>query len=451
LKVKTLALPLLFLIVLMVCLQTPVATAILPTPPPPAELLWMNPTGTNDIALSKDGQYVAAVGPAITSTELRFYGRSSGDPIWTYYAPGDFWSVAISADGSCVAAGNGSRVFFWNNAKSRTAGDTDPTWTSVDLGGPIEYRCLAISDDGNYVVAGGTGPTVYYWANAKGRTGSNEATTWQKGGFDDVAAVDMSSDGNYVVAGVGTKVAYWKDATTSRHVIDSTEDWLSSDLTDLIVDVAVSDDGNYVAAAGTAGPSPVYYWANSKSLSDDPTTTWESAAGVDFSSIDISSNGDKVIAGATGPTLEDIGVYFWDGARTRSGTEDWSWNYTTAGGVCDVAINDAGDYMAAANSIEVPHCVYFFDSSGNSLWNPPCQVDNPVRSLSISSDGGTLAIGTSPPFSRYLVSTGFKTSPRAVGGLLIAVDKLTLLSPWIAVALAALALTVFATKRRRKP
>jgi len=41
--------------------------------------------------------------------------------------------------------------------------------------------------------------------------------------------------------------------------------------------------------------------------------------------------------------------------------------------------------------------------------------------------------------------------PRPVGGILIAVDKLTLLSPWVAVALAAVALTIFATKRRRRP
>jgi len=40
---------------------------------------------------------------------------------------------------------------------------------------------------------------------------------------------------------------------------------------------------------------------------------------------------------------------------------------------------------------------------------------------------------------------------RPVGGILIAVDKLTLLSPWVAVTLAGVALTIFATKRRRRP
>ena len=448
-KVKTLALPLLFLIVLMACLQTPVATATVPTPPPPAELLWCHLVATSDIALSKDGQYVAAVGPAELSSDLVFYSRSSGTPIWTYTVADFFWSVAISADGDCVAAGNGSRVFFWKNARSRTPVNTVPTWTSVDLGGPISERCLAISNDGNYLVAGGTGPTVYYWANAKGRMGSSEATTWQKGGFGDVAAVDMSSDGNYVVAGVGTKVAYWKDATTQRHVIDSTQDWLSLNLGDLIVDVAVSDDGNYVAAAAVV--DTVYYWAGARDrTSTNEPITWDGGLGVGFTSIDMSSDGGRVIAGASVGGFPPTGmVYFWDGARGRSDEPSPpSWTYTTAGEVHDVAINDAGDYMAAANDAITPN-VYFFDSSGDLKWT--YEIFEEAHLLSISSDGGTLAIGTGLITSRYLVSTGYRTPTRAVGGVLLPADKLALISPWIALALAAVAITVFATKRRRKP
>jgi len=78
-------------------------------------------------------------------------------------------------------------------------------------------------------------------------------------------------------------------------------------------------------------------------------------------------------------------------------------------------------------------------------------LDNTPFVLSISSDGGTLAIGTGAITSRFLVSTGYSTTTRAVGGVLLPADKLALLSPWIAVALAAIAVTVFATKRRRKP
>nr|MDO8134035.1 WD40 repeat domain-containing protein [Candidatus Njordarchaeum guaymaensis] len=458
-KGKTLALSLSFLIVLIACLQIPifVNAGVLP-PPPPAELLWMDKEGTNDIALSKDGQYVAAVGPIEVSTELRFYGRSSENPIWTYYAPGDFWSVAISADGSCVAAGNGSHVFFWNNAKSRTPGDTDPTWTSVNLGGPIEHRCLAISDDGNYLVAGGTGPNVFYWSNAKGISPGtiNLQTTWDAWVNRFVEAVDISSNGNYVVVGFGTNVSYWKGATslTGHHVGGTAPppDWTSKEPDNGVSDIAVSDDGNYVAAA-TFPTLTVYYWAGagSRTGTDEPST-WYGGPGVSFTSIDMSSDGDSVIAGAlidANPGFTGT-VYFWGGARGLTGKpQNPKWTHNTTSQVIDVAIDAAGDYMAAVDDAGTPY-VYFFDSTGDLKWTYEISEGGPI--LSISSDGGTLAIGTGGLASRYLVSTGFKTlPPRAVGGHLIAVDKLALLSPWIAVALTTLALTVFAAKRKRKP
>jgi len=444
LKVKTLALSLPLLIVLMVCLQTPIAGAIPPpTPPPPAELLWMNPIGTNDIALSKDGQYVAAVGLHFLG-ELAFYSRSSGTPIWTYLVADNFWSVAISADGDCVAAGNGSCVFFWKYARSRTLGNTDPTWTSVDLGGSIEDRCLAMSDDGNYVVACGTGRFVFYWANAKSSDPSPVSPTWKSPDLGTADAVDLSSDGDYVATGGDAYVAYWKNARTLTGNPQA-PDWKSTKPTDHIGDVAISDDGNYVAAAGQGFPSPVYYWANAKNLSDDPTTTWESAAGVDFSSIDMSSDGDSVIAGAIGTSP---GVYFWDGARGKSGTPNPSWTFPTTYEVEDVAIDDAGDYMAAADPFVTTSYMYFFDNKGNSLWNPPYQLDGPVSSISISSDGGTLAVGTGGIDSDYLFNTGYPMKP--VGGVAVPTGKLALISPWIGIAFAAIAVMVFAAKRRRK-
>jgi len=363
-----------------------------------------------------------------------------------------FGSVAISADGDCVAIGTvlsgGEDVRFWKNAKSRNPsipGDTNPTWTSVDLGGSIYKRCLDISDDGNYVVACG-GLFVFYWADAKSDTksGSGISWTWRSPNLGTALAVDLSSDGDYVATGGDAYVAYWMNA---RILTGDPQafDWKSTKPTDRIVDVAISDDGNYVAAAGLGFPSPVYYWANAKNpLSSDPSTTWESAAGVNFSSIDMSSDGDSVIAGAIGTTP---GVYFWDGARGESGTPSPSWTFPTTYEVEDVAINSAGDYMAAANDFAASY-VYFLDNKGNSLWNPPYQLDMPVSSISISSDGGTLAVGTGGIDSDYLFNTGYPMKP--VGGVAVPTDKLALLSPWIGIALAAVAVGVFVTRRRRK-
>lgn len=63
----------------------------------PPTLLWSDDVTTNDIALSKDGQYVAIA----SGSQVRFYGRSSGTPIWTYSPAEVVRSVAISADGDC--------------------------------------------------------------------------------------------------------------------------------------------------------------------------------------------------------------------------------------------------------------------------------------------------------------------------------------------------------------
>jgi hypothetical protein len=410
----------------------------------PPIIIWSDPVDTADIALSKDGQYVASIsfpfGP-----QIRFYSRSSGTPLWTRAFQEGLYSVAISAYGDCVVIGSESRIYFWKNARSLT-GTPDPTWESVPLG-PIERRCLDISDDGDYVVACGTGQDVFYWAGAKGKSGINVPTTWDRTIGNDVRTVDMSSDGDYVAAGVDTDVAYWKNA---RSLTGSpTLDWKSAYPGDNIVDVAISDDGSYVAAAGELGPSPVYYWSNAKSLSGNPSTTWESASGVDFSSIDMSSDGDSVIAGAIGPDPEDRGVYFWSSARGKSGTPNPTWKFTTTGEVHDVTINVKGDYMAAVNDIIGPHYVYFFNSAGTVLWN--YEPDNPSFSTSISGDGRTLAVGTIAPATNYLFDTGYSSPENPVGGYFVHVNKIGILTPYIAlVGLIGAISTIFATRRWRK-
>jgi len=451
LKIRTLALSLSFLIVLIVCL--PVGMAQPPPPPSPATMLWWDEGNVDDIAVSKDGQYVAV---AASSLGVRFYSRSSGTPIWTHTDGGSFYTVAISADGNCVAAGNNTAVYFWNGAATSTG---TPTWSSRNIGATPDR--LLLSDDGNQVLASAHN-TLFYWNDTKaispGTSDVQETWYWSTGSGEIIieSAADLSSDGDYVVAGTTEpSVAYWKNA---KHLTDNPgPDWVSTKLESAldVVDVVVSDDGNYVASVSHSITGALYYWAGAKALAGDPEAAWyhELGAGPIFTSIDMSSNGDNVIAGGSD------GVYFWGGARTLTGKpEDPNWTYDTVGDVHFVAINAAGDYMAAASVYgseeEEDSYIYFFDSSGELLWNPPYHLaDESVSDISISSDGGTLAFGTYPGGdTAQLVDTGYRTKPsaRPVGGSLIPVNKLQLVAPWIAVALAALALTIFATKRRRE-
>lgn len=331
---------------------------------PPPTPLWSDPVGTRAIALSADGQYVVVA----THTEVRFYGRSSSTPLWTYSQSLAFWtSVAISADGSYVAAGyyepqpqppDQGRVFFWANAKSLTGNNPAWTWNSRNLYGPIEYRSLAISADGNYVAACGTGSNVFYWAGATGNSGSGIDTTWDAYLADRVEAIAISDDGNHVAAagvnivdgGEGV-LGYWNNAISLTGYQPPT--WKGQVSGEEFVDVAISNDGNYVAVAGAGAIDTVYYWAGATSRTGTPQPqTWASEAGVPFTSVDMSCDGDSVIAGAAfsvgaaegGGTFVTAGapdpptrsVYFWGGARSLTGNPSPSWSYATI--VTDVSI-----------------------------------------------------------------------------------------------------------------
>jgi hypothetical protein len=422
-----------------------------PVVPSPAALLWYDPVGTWDIALSSDGQYVvvaALVGDGVGGIpKLQFYGRSSATPLWIWSATEPFISVAISADGDCVVAGGISHVFFWRDARTRTSSTSDPTWSSTPLG-PIGRRDLDISGDGNYVVAGGTGINVYYWANAKSKAGVNIAPVLSNSFIGMVEAVDLSSNGDYVAAvSTAGEVAYWKNARTN---FQPTSTWKANVVGEIFNDVAISDDGNYIAASSAAGiTNSVFYWAGATGLSGNPSPSWRNED-VGFFSVDMSSDGGSVIAGAVG------GVYFWSGARGLSGTPTPTWTYSTGPDstpVWDVAIDDAGDYMAASTAlfdhvIVIETTVYFFDRTGNLKWSWGVDADK----LSISSNGATLAVGTPvTAFSTaYLLITGFHTITvgAPVGGFMERINTLRIAAPYLALFGVMAAVAVVVWKKR---
>jgi hypothetical protein len=217
------------------------------------------------------------------------------------------------------------------------------------------------------------------------------------------------------------------------------------------VDVAISDDGNYVAVAGHAlRPSTVYYWAGATTRTGTlEPYTWAGGVDIQFTSVDISCDGGSVVAGAEvliEPSISGAGVavagasadgitrgsvYFWGAAQGLSGSPLPTWVYPTPLGVADVAINDAGTYMAAVTLNR--DTLYFFDKQGNLLWQ---DVDIRGDKLSISCDGRTLAVGTPSPLTAYLFDTGFSTpccGVEAVGGAVMPVNTLATLGPWLVV------------------
>jgi hypothetical protein len=109
----------------------------------------------------------------------------------------------------------------------------------------------------------------------------------------------------------------------------------------------------------------------------------------------------------------------------------------------DVSMNIWGDLMAAGDNVGNIH---YFDNTGDKKWTR--SLGENTVSTSISGDGGTLAVATTGS-SGWLLDTGYQSSgPNPVGGLTLNINKLEIMTPYIALA-TAIATLVLITKRAR--
>ncbi|OGD53155.1 hypothetical protein A3K80_04460 [Candidatus Bathyarchaeota archaeon RBG_13_38_9] len=221
-------------------------------------------------------------------------------------------------------------------------------------------------------------------------------------------------------------------------------------------------------AVSTGTDLSVHYWTGAKSFSGDPASTWWAGEGILFSSIDMSSDGDSVIASGSSAVVGNVDlkdgestkavingngvaggkVYFWGQARSLTGKPQVpTWTYPTDGFIHDVAIDDSGNYMAADQNIFAPGKVYFFDFRGILLWSYPIDFADKV---SISSDGSTLAVGTTTLATGYLFDTGYTLSRPAVGGVLIPENKLGIIAPYLALTIVFVVVSTIFIMRKRK-
>ena len=178
--------------------------------------------------------------------------------------------------------------------------------------------------------------------------------------------------------------------------------------------------------------------ANTKTLSGDPTYTWDSAPGVDFNALDMSNDGDSIFAGGNKDATDK--VYFWSGARSKAGTINPTWTRTT-NNIVDVSMNLMGDLMAAGDNVGN---ILYFDNTGDKKWTK--SLGENTVSTSISGDGGTLAVATTGS-SAWLLDTGFQSlEPTPIGGLTMPINKLEIIMPYIVFVVTIAALLVI-TKR----
>jgi len=385
------------------------------------QLLWTNPMQVHDVAVSADGNYLAAV----NNTGLYYFDVDSPNPIWSYQPEVDtLLSVAISADGDYVVAGDtNGYLHYFNQSTQRTGSQTTPTWTSIGMGpGPVEKGTLDMSANGNYTVVGGTGISIWYYAGCTARTGSDQTPTWTyTAGVSDYRTVHISPNGKYVAGGGtgsgGGFVIFFKDADTLEGTPSPT--WMSqSQLPNLITELALSDDG-YAVAAIDEGPIPstLYYWANATNLTGDPDPTWTNLGS--FSCVDISGNGDAVVTGGIYLTS----VHYWANARTREGTQTEDWVNLTEINIYDVAISKDGSIMAVPtmDPSSGDYSAYFLTADSNIIGN--ITLPELAKMVSMSTAGTTVAMAGPGYDSLYLFKIETDSTPPSINDVYQQPDK----------------------------
>ncbi|MEM3458696.1 MAG: hypothetical protein QXN36_03610 [Candidatus Bathyarchaeia archaeon] len=376
------------------------------------QLLWTNPMQVHDVAVSANGNYLAAV----NNTGLHYFDADSPNPIWSYQPEaGTLLSVAISADGDYVVAGDtNGYLHYFNQSTHRTGSQTTPTWTSMGMGpGPVEKGTLDMSANGNYTVVGGTGISIWYYAGCIARTGPDQTPTWTRmAGVSDYRTVHISPNGKYVAGGgasyEGGFVIFFKDADTLEGNPSPT--WMAqTQLTSTIMELALSDDG-YAVAAIDSGPIPstLYYWANATNLTGDPEATWTNPNA--FSCVDTNGNGETVVTGG----IYFTSVHYWANARTREGTQDEDWVNLTETNVYDIAISKDGSIMAVPtmDPSSGDYAAYFLTANGNIIGN--ITLPSFANMVSMSTAGTTVAMAGPGYDSLYLFKIETDSTPPSI-------------------------------------
>lgn len=190
-----------------------------------SDILFSYTTGhVNEIDMCSDGKYIVVA----SNNGIYFFNMSSkGSKLgWTYEADFAILSVAISEDGSIIAAGSITHLYAFNITQST------PLW-SDDPGGQI--RSVDISSDGKYIIAGSQA-VGYYNINSR-----DPVLEFQIGIH--VMSVDITPDGKYFVAGTdfgNETVFFFKNSSSTPFWSYFADRPVSS--------VALSSDGMHIVA-----------------------------------------------------------------------------------------------------------------------------------------------------------------------------------------------------------
>ena len=142
--------------------------------------------------MSTDGNYIVSN----YGFSMSLFSRVSSDPLWTYTGTRPIVDVAISGDGSYIAAVNLDGILYFFNKSSPT-----PMW-SYNM--KYESTLVSISSDGRYIVAnGGVNRRKIYLFNS-----STGLPLWSYTASENLYCLEISSNGKYIACGSANRYLY---------------------------------------------------------------------------------------------------------------------------------------------------------------------------------------------------------------------------------------------------
>ncbi len=251
--------------------------------------LWTFNASENIFSLSTcENGSLTAVGTALGSGFVYLMGEDSNYSLWSYNASGWIVDIAISGDGSTIAAVDWSGWTYLFDYRSNNTlwkyKSPEPMWR------------VAISYDGNTIVSGGRNNTLY----AFDRNSNNTLWTYDMGGW--VNGLGINRDGSRIV-GVSSERIYTFERTSNSTIWEYTgNDFITAE---------ISADGSTIAVGTSSAVSRANLYLFEFSSND---TLWTFNGTNQITEIDMVSNGSIILAGGY-----DASAYLFrkDNNRTR--------------------------------------------------------------------------------------------------------------------------------------
>lgn len=230
------------------------------------------------VDISSDGEYIAAIA-GFDQNRIYFFEKSNSTPFWSFLANGELNCIAISDNGKYIVGGTDDKKVHCLESSSNI-----PIW---NYSAESRVNHVAISLNGSYVAAGSSSNTIIqndlYLFNT---TNSVNPHLWDRNPGAILQDIDMSGYGEYLVAGFSNYFIYMYNNIGTQLWNYQTGHYVN--------DVAISTDGNYIVAGTSWNDNKVYLF---NTTNPSNPLLWQHDAGDEIFSLAISDNGSYIAAG----------------------------------------------------------------------------------------------------------------------------------------------------------